>query len=264
VPEATVAEESAVVEEAVARRTPTGWRVGGEEVPDLTSAMVLADLLAADLPSDDQWQAPGGAANRPPVAADQATISRPEAAAEGSASPGTSARGEGTRDAGTPDAGTPDAAPTGTPDAAPTSTHDASPGTGPMIADAATGATARDASKASGGSTDGGSIMTGTGGESTTAGTADAEPNTGSKPTVYSTSSCGCRTVGAPASRGGIASALLVTLMFVVRLRPRRRRAQLPEARAQLPRPSTNGPTRPNGESFEPAPTTQPFHTRSA
>src|SRR4030081_2821312 len=47
------AEEAAVAEEAVARRTPTGWRVGGEEVPDLTSAMVLADLLAADLPSDD-------------------------------------------------------------------------------------------------------------------------------------------------------------------------------------------------------------------
>jgi hypothetical protein len=36
----------------VARRTPTGWRVGGEEGPDLTSAMVLADLLAADLPTE--------------------------------------------------------------------------------------------------------------------------------------------------------------------------------------------------------------------
>ena len=35
----------------VARRTPTGWRVGDEEVSDLTSAMVLADLLAADLPA---------------------------------------------------------------------------------------------------------------------------------------------------------------------------------------------------------------------
>ncbi len=32
------------------RRTATGWRVGDEEVSDLTSAMVLADLLAADLP----------------------------------------------------------------------------------------------------------------------------------------------------------------------------------------------------------------------
>lgn len=32
------------------RRTPGGWRVGGDEVCDLTSAMVLADLLAAELP----------------------------------------------------------------------------------------------------------------------------------------------------------------------------------------------------------------------
>jgi ANTAR domain len=39
--------------EAVARRTPNGWRVGDEEVPDLTSAMVLADLLAAELAAED-------------------------------------------------------------------------------------------------------------------------------------------------------------------------------------------------------------------
>jgi ANTAR domain len=37
---------------AVARRTATGWRVGDEEVSDLTSAMVLADLLAAELPTE--------------------------------------------------------------------------------------------------------------------------------------------------------------------------------------------------------------------
>ena len=36
----------------MARRTPTGWRVGDEEVSDLTSAMVLADLLAAELPAE--------------------------------------------------------------------------------------------------------------------------------------------------------------------------------------------------------------------
>ena len=35
----------------VARRTATGWKVGDEEVSDATSAMVLADLLAADLPT---------------------------------------------------------------------------------------------------------------------------------------------------------------------------------------------------------------------
>lgn len=44
------------------RRTATGWRVGDEEVSDLTSAMVLADLLAADLPGNSK--SPGG--QRPP------------------------------------------------------------------------------------------------------------------------------------------------------------------------------------------------------
>lgn len=34
--------------DAVVRRTKDGWRVGGDEVPDLTSAMVLADILAAE------------------------------------------------------------------------------------------------------------------------------------------------------------------------------------------------------------------------
>jgi ANTAR domain len=33
----------------VVRRSQRGWRVGEEEASDLTSAMVLADLLAADL-----------------------------------------------------------------------------------------------------------------------------------------------------------------------------------------------------------------------
>jgi hypothetical protein len=35
-------------DEAVVRRTKDGWRVGDTELPDLTSAMVLADLLAAE------------------------------------------------------------------------------------------------------------------------------------------------------------------------------------------------------------------------
>src|SRR3984893_8822431 len=35
----------------VVRRSGQGWRVGAEETADLTSAMVLADLLAADLGS---------------------------------------------------------------------------------------------------------------------------------------------------------------------------------------------------------------------
>jgi hypothetical protein len=64
-------------EDAVVRRTRDGWRVGGEEVPDLTCAMVLADLLAADMPADGQ--APAAPA---PPAADEAA-----AAADGSSSP---------------------------------------------------------------------------------------------------------------------------------------------------------------------------------
>jgi ANTAR domain len=41
-------------QEAVVRRTRDGWRVGDDELPDLTCAMVLADLLAAELPTEIQ------------------------------------------------------------------------------------------------------------------------------------------------------------------------------------------------------------------
>jgi hypothetical protein len=41
-------------EQAVVRRTRDGWRVGDDELPDLTCAMVLADLLAAELPTEIQ------------------------------------------------------------------------------------------------------------------------------------------------------------------------------------------------------------------
>jgi hypothetical protein len=47
-------------EEAVVRRTRDGWRVGDDELPDLTCAMVLADLLAAELPTEIQPAVPGG------------------------------------------------------------------------------------------------------------------------------------------------------------------------------------------------------------
>ncbi|WP_304451737.1 ANTAR domain-containing protein [Nocardiopsis sp. YSL2] len=47
----------------VVRRTPTGWRVGaGHEVPDLVSAMVLADLLTSEAGvPQPRAQAPGRA-----------------------------------------------------------------------------------------------------------------------------------------------------------------------------------------------------------
>ncbi len=53
--------------DAVARRTPTGWRVGDEEVPDLTSAMVLADLLAAELSAEEQADLDAAASAAPPA-----------------------------------------------------------------------------------------------------------------------------------------------------------------------------------------------------
>jgi hypothetical protein len=52
--------------ETVVRRSDRGWVVGDEEASDLTSAMVLADLLAADLASSD---AAPGAPGRPAGAA---------------------------------------------------------------------------------------------------------------------------------------------------------------------------------------------------
>jgi hypothetical protein len=48
--------------EAIVRRTKDGWRVGGDDLPDLTSAMVLADLLAAEQDGPD-----GLLARKPPT-----------------------------------------------------------------------------------------------------------------------------------------------------------------------------------------------------
>ncbi len=63
-------------EPPVARRTATGWRVGDEEVSDLTSAMVLADLLAADLPAQ-RSATPGSSAA--PGRADRSRAEQPDA-----------------------------------------------------------------------------------------------------------------------------------------------------------------------------------------
>ena len=49
---ATAADGAAVAafvpDNAVVRRTKDGWRVGSDDLPDLTCAMILADLLAAE------------------------------------------------------------------------------------------------------------------------------------------------------------------------------------------------------------------------
>jgi len=47
---APAARSAAVPEGPVVRRTAAGWSVGDEDMPDLTCAMVLADLIAAELP----------------------------------------------------------------------------------------------------------------------------------------------------------------------------------------------------------------------
>jgi hypothetical protein len=94
--------------EAVARRTATGWRVGDEEVPDLTSAMVLADLLAAELSAEEQADLDAAAAAAPPQAPREAAsrntgqlggVSSPagRAATAGSGAPGSGAPGAGVR-----------------------------------------------------------------------------------------------------------------------------------------------------------------------
>ena len=91
-----------VPEDAVARRTATGWKVGDEEVPDLTSAMVLADLLAAELPSEEEWPVPGGVPSVPDTTPDQVVASGRRPDAEGSAAPGAGAQGTRPRDPDAP------------------------------------------------------------------------------------------------------------------------------------------------------------------
>lgn len=77
------------------RRTAGGWRVGDDELPDLTCAMVLADLIAAELPTDIQPAIPAV----PPVAS-----ARGDAlASENARAAGDSRSGRGTRRTGRAD-----------------------------------------------------------------------------------------------------------------------------------------------------------------
>jgi ANTAR domain len=46
-------------DDVVVRKADRGWVVGGENVSDLTSAIVLADLFAADLAANDDTAVPG-------------------------------------------------------------------------------------------------------------------------------------------------------------------------------------------------------------
>ncbi|HEX5189730.1 MAG TPA: ANTAR domain-containing protein [Streptosporangiaceae bacterium] len=73
----------ATADDAVVRRTKDGWRVGDADLPDLTSAMVLADLISAELAQ------PG--ATGPDTAADGMA-----AAAAATVAAGTAAEAAGT------------------------------------------------------------------------------------------------------------------------------------------------------------------------
>ena len=52
-------------DETIVRRSGRGWIVGDEQAPDLTSAMVLADLLAADLAGKPGGPGESAAARKP-------------------------------------------------------------------------------------------------------------------------------------------------------------------------------------------------------
>src|SRR5215472_15179969 len=53
--------------DAVVRRTRDGWRVGDSDVPDLTSAMALADLISAELDAGEDATQETAAAPWPPA-----------------------------------------------------------------------------------------------------------------------------------------------------------------------------------------------------
>jgi ANTAR domain len=67
-------------EEAVVRRTRDGWRVGDDELPDLMCAMVLADLLAAELPTEIQPAVPAEPGTPQPASGPAARPGRRESA----------------------------------------------------------------------------------------------------------------------------------------------------------------------------------------
>jgi hypothetical protein len=62
--------------ELVVRRCEQGWQVGGEQAADLTSAMVLADLLAAELGTPGVVGAPGSGPPRAQPASEEDEAAR--------------------------------------------------------------------------------------------------------------------------------------------------------------------------------------------
>ena len=69
-----------VPDNAVVRRTKDGWRVGSDDLPDLTCAMILADLLAAEsgLPEAHPVKPPSDAATASEAGRLRATVGQLE------------------------------------------------------------------------------------------------------------------------------------------------------------------------------------------
>jgi ANTAR domain len=65
-------------------RTPSGWRVGDEELPDLTSAMVLADILNAELTADEQAELDKAGASGVPAVPSAQSVQQQDAAGRNS------------------------------------------------------------------------------------------------------------------------------------------------------------------------------------
>ncbi|HUZ54149.1 MAG TPA: ANTAR domain-containing protein [Streptosporangiaceae bacterium] len=69
-------------DDPVVRRTKDGWRVGGSDLPDLTSAMVLADLISAELAAEDAPSSDGQAVASSDGQAAAAAAGKPDQARE--------------------------------------------------------------------------------------------------------------------------------------------------------------------------------------
>jgi ANTAR domain len=74
---------SAAAGDALVQRTSQGWRVAGTDLSDLTSAMVLADLLAAELTGESP-----AVRRRPPAAAGAGRVTAAADVAPGTDGPG--------------------------------------------------------------------------------------------------------------------------------------------------------------------------------
>ena len=104
-------------DDVIVRKAEHGWVVRGENVPDLTSAMVLADLFAADQAADDDTRLmaavdENGSPRQAGQSAGRQRIGQPAAGQQGAGQHGASQQGAGQQADGRPPAPRP---PTGWP-----------------------------------------------------------------------------------------------------------------------------------------------------